>query len=125
MKDIAEWIADFAGRALAQPELAAVLAGVLAGIAMTYTVQRLLPWSMAVSRAELIGRVVTFATVLGIALLVHFTPRTFAWAFTVALLAPLLHEFVFGILYHRWPWLKPLALRTGADFGRCDPEEHA
>lgn len=125
MKDIAEWIFAFLGRALAQPELAAVFAGVCAGIAMTYTVQRLLPWHMAVSRAELIGRVVTFATVLGIALLVHFTPRTFAWAFTVALLAPLLHEFAFAILYRKWPFLKPKALMSGADFGRCEPEEHA
>jgi hypothetical protein len=127
VKEWIEWTFQFLGRALEQPELAAIVAGMLAGMAMTYFVQRLLPWQMAVSRAELIGRIVTALTTLGIALIVHFTARTFAFALTPALLAPLLYESAGAVLYHRWPWLKPHVLRTGADFGRCDPddEEHA
>lgn len=110
--DMLNTIWDFLARALAVPELAAILPAMCAGIAMTYLVQRLLPWDMRVRTAELIGRGVIFLTVIMISMLLHPTPKTLAWGMTVAIMAPLLHEKGSEFLYNKWPWMKPKALQT-------------
>jgi hypothetical protein len=100
----------FLAKALQVPELHAVLAGLAAGIAATYFVQHLLPWDMRVKRAEVIGRASVFVVVMLTALIVYPTPRTLAWALSVAFMAPLFHDWAMSLVYRQWPALKPKSL---------------
>lgn len=110
--DIIDWIFTFLGKAFAVPELHAVLAGLFAGIAVAYALTLPLPAMMPIKTAKNYARLFVFVTVMTVSLLLDFKPRTAAWAFTVAIMAPLLHEWLFALVYHRWPYLKPKALQT-------------
>ncbi len=115
MSEFFDWLFGFLARAFAVPELHAILAGLFAGIAVAYALTLPLPAMTPVKTAVRYARVIVFVTVLGVSLALSLTPRTAAWAFTVAILAPLLHEWLLAIIYHRWPWLKPKALMTGPE----------
>lgn len=114
MTGMLDWLFAFIARAFAVPELHAVLAALAAGMALAYVLTLPLPAATTLKAAKQYGRVLIFCTVMLVALTLHPTPRTAAWAFTVALLAPLFHEWLFAIVYHRWPWLQPKALRPEA-----------
>lgn len=112
MTEIFDWLFTFLGRAFAVPELHAVVAGLFAGIAVAYTLTLPLPAMMPIKKAKNYGRLFVFVTVMVVSLTLDFKPRTAAWAFTVAIMAPLLHEWLFAMVYHKFPWLKPKALQT-------------
>lgn len=111
MTGMIDWLFSFLARAFAIPELHAVVAGMAAGLAVAYVLTVALPASTPFKVAVQYARVVVFLTVMVVALSLKLSTYTAAWAFTVALLAPLFHEWLFAIVYHRWPWLRPKALR--------------
>lgn len=115
MTGIFDWIFTFIGRAFAVPELHAILAAMFAGMALAYLLTLPLPAMTPVKTAVRYGRVLIFFVVMGVALTFEPTPRTAAWAFSIAILTPLFHEWLFAIVYHRWPWLKPKALMTAPE----------
>lgn len=115
MMGFLDWLFAFIGKAFAIPELHAVIAGLVVGMALAYALTLPLPAMTPVKTAVRYGRVLIFFVVMGVSLALKPTPRTAAWAFSVAILAPLFHEWLFAIVYHRWPWLKPKALMTAPE----------
>ena len=107
------------------PELHAIVVGIVTGFAVTYVASRFYPAWWPVRRAEIINRIVVFFVVFGMAVAMYPTPRTIAWAFGQALMTPLYYEWLFKILYHVWPWLKPEALKTGAEQNGAEPPRDA
>ena len=110
-----DWILEFGQKVLAIPGLHAILAAFGAGLAVTYLLSLPLPASTAVKTAVHYARVLTFFTVMTVAMVLLPTPVMFAWAFTVAIMTPLFYEWLTTILYHQWPWLKPKALLTAPE----------
>lgn len=120
-----DWLFAFIARVLAVPELHAITVASFAGIAITYLLQLPLPMRTPVKVAVQWARVWIFLVVLGVAFYQVRTFVMFAWAASFGLLMPLFYEWIGAIIFHRYPWLKPRALKTGADFGRVDDTEHA
>lgn len=110
-----DWLLTFGQKVLAIPGLHAILAAWGAGMAVTYALS--LPWPASTASKTVIAysRLITFVTVMTVALYLLPTPVMFAWAFTVAIMTPLFYEWVMTILYHKFPWLKPKALLTDTE----------
>jgi hypothetical protein len=110
-----DWLLTFGQKVLAIPGLHAILAAWGAGMAVTYALS--LPWPASTASKTVIAysRLITFVTVMTVALYLLPTPVMFAWAFTVAIMTPLFYEWVMTILYHKFPWLKPKALLTAPE----------
>jgi len=111
----ADWALTFLLRIFAVPELAAILTAVPAGLALTYVSQQAMPKGWEVLTAQRWGRVIIFFVVICVAIAMRPTPRVAVWAFTVAVFLPQFYEWLQGLLFERYPWLKPKALQTDAE----------
>lgn len=125
MTDFFDWAFSFLRKILEVPELFAVLTGLFAGMAVSYLLTLPLPSFTPVKVAKQYARGVVFITVMIVSMTIYRTPRTAAWGFTIAIMAPLFHEWLFTILYHKWPWLKPKALQTGAELNNSKETSNA
>jgi hypothetical protein len=111
----ADWALNFLLRIFAVPELSAILTAIAAGLAMTFLSQLAMPGRLEVLSAKRYGRVIIFFVVIAVAVFMRPTPRVALWAFTVAVFLPNFYEWLQGLLFERYPWLKPKALQTDAE----------
>lgn len=106
-----DWALQFLLKIWAVPGLHAILSGVSVGFAISYVGSILLPAEMEVKRAITWTRAFVFFSVFFISFLQVPTPVMAAWSFSVAIFTPQFYEWAVQIIYHKWPWLKPKALR--------------
>jgi hypothetical protein len=111
MTNFFDWLLTFAQKVFAVPELHAILVACVAGMALTYVLSLKWPAWTPVKAAVQYGRVLIFFVVVLVAVLQIRTPLMFTWAASIGLLLPLFYEWLGRIIYHRWPWLQPKALK--------------
>lgn len=116
MTGLFDWFLTFAGKVLAVPELHAIIVAFAVGCALTYATAHLMPMRWRSSTVVLLSRILIVAAVMLVASMQVQTPVMAAWSFTVGVLTPPVYEMTLASLWHRWPWLKPRALLTGAEY---------
>jgi hypothetical protein len=111
MTDFFDWALAFALKVFAVPELHAIAVACVAGMALAYLLSLKLPAWTPVKTAVQSGRVLIFFVVVIVAVLQIHTALMFTWAASIGVLLPLFYEWLGRIIYHRWPWLQPKALK--------------
>lgn len=89
------------------PQLHAVLAGLLCGVAAAYAVSNVMPPAMDTAKAKRITALISGGLTLIIAMLIKTTVLTFAWGLTMAMVAPAVHGSLIRLIMRRWPWATP------------------
>lgn len=97
------------------PQLHAVLAGLVCGVAGAYAVSNFMPPDMDTAKAKRITALVSGGLTLIIAMLIKTTILTFAWGLTMALVAPAVHGSLIRLIMRRWPWATPESVLDKAE----------
>ena len=130
MTDIINSVFDFIVKLLSIPQLHAIIVASVLGMAVTYLLSLKLPAITPIKLAVRFSRVLIFFTVVGTAYALIPTFIMLAWATSLGITLPLFYEWLTAIIYHRWPWLQPKALRPDGPVVPDRPEppddqEHA
>lgn len=115
MEDILKVALELIAAVSAMPQLHAVLAGLLAGVAAAYAVSNFMPPDMNTSQARRITALVSGGMTLIVALLIRTTILTLAWALTMAMVAPAVYGALVRLLIKRWPWAAPASVLDCAE----------
>ena len=110
MFDIAAWW-DRLADALQHPAFHAAFLALLIGIALTEALAHMLPSRMRKRTAEKLIRAVVAFTVMWFGYQLHRTTIGAGWSLFAGLAAPSIHHHAQAWAYHRWPSLRPEALK--------------
>jgi|GEM_PF-6135939 len=125
MEDVLKVALELIAAVSAMPQLHAVLAGLLAGVAAAYAVSNFMPPDMNTAQARRITALVSGGMTLIVALLIRTTVLTLAWALTMAMMAPAVYGALVRWLIKRWPWAAPASVLDRSQVAEVEDNKKA